>query len=137
MDRCDVSGLCSSGATCATLTQTYSCAEYYAPGMAYAGWCDKTCGYAACASSATTTTTTSARVVQWNTPYRNFDSPKDVRVTRFDVFNAQEDLRLGGKHGVLSLPAGAAYIFTTAVREQRSTTGAYARADAAGLMRLG
>jgi len=118
MDRCDVSGLCGTGGeTCAELTQSYSCDEYYAAGKEYAGWCDKTCKFAACATSASGAARAgraNARVVHWDATYRNFDSPKDVHVTRFDVFNALEDVRLGGEHGVLSLPAGAAYIFTTA-----------------------
>lgn len=49
-DRCDTT---SSGCkhTCDVLVHqmNYSCANLYAPGMKYAGWCDKTCGYAKCA----------------------------------------------------------------------------------------
>merc|ERR1712205_26502 len=44
-DRCDVSKLCSNQQTCAELTTKYSCSGYYAPGKAYAGWCDSTCGF--------------------------------------------------------------------------------------------
>ena len=49
-DKCDATGECGSsgGEKCADLVKTYSCAEYYAPGKAYAGWCDKTCGYGSC-----------------------------------------------------------------------------------------
>jgi len=48
-DKCDIdeyAGYCQDK-TCAELTKTYSCAEYYAPGKTYEGWCDKTCGYEA------------------------------------------------------------------------------------------
>jgi len=52
-NKCDDTGLCGSpaGQTCSALVQKYSCADYYAPGKAYAGWCDKECGYGACAKS--------------------------------------------------------------------------------------
>jgi hypothetical protein len=45
-DKCDTFPSYCSYQTCATLTQTYPCASYYAPGMTYEGWCDQTCGYA-------------------------------------------------------------------------------------------
>ena len=32
------------------LVKTYSCADYYAPGKSYAGWCDQECGYGQCAA---------------------------------------------------------------------------------------
>ena len=48
-DKCDDSEYASycESKTCAELTKTYACADYYAPGKSFAGWCDKTCGYAA------------------------------------------------------------------------------------------
>jgi len=113
VDRCDISGLCgSNGETCTTLVKSYSCADNYAPGKSYAGWCDKTCGYGSCMPEPTPPT--SSRSVNWESSYRNFDSPQDVHVTRFDIFGATGDVRLGGEEGVLRLPKGAAYIFTTA-----------------------
>ena len=57
------------------------------------------------------------RTVTWNTTFRNFDSPRDVYVTRFDIFHENghvPGLRLGGNDGMLRLPNGPAYIFTTA-----------------------
>ena len=50
-NKCDVTGECGSsqGAKCSDLVREYPCAEYYAKGKAYAGWCDKECGYGACA----------------------------------------------------------------------------------------
>jgi len=113
-DRCDVSGLCSNAEKCSKLVSAYSCEQYYAPGKEYAGWCDKTCGYAACAEQSAQPTAPEARMVSWNTTYSIFDSPQEVHVQRFDVFKASEDLRLGGKKAVLRLPNGPAYFFTTA-----------------------
>jgi len=48
-DKCDDSEYSSycNYQTCAQLTAKYPCADYYAPGKTYAGWCDKTCGFAA------------------------------------------------------------------------------------------
>lgn len=113
MDKCDISGLCSDKKTCAELTEKYSCSEYYAPGKSYAGWCDKTCGVCGKTEAPTVVKDPSARQVDWNSTYRLFDSPRDVRVTRYDFFDASTDLRLGGEKAFLSLPEGAAYIFTT------------------------
>jgi len=50
-NRCDATGECgqSGGAKCADLVKQYPCADYYAPGKQYAGWCDKQCGYGVCA----------------------------------------------------------------------------------------
>jgi len=47
---CDVTEQCGSpaGAPCSALVEKYSCADYYAPGKEYAGWCDKECGYGLC-----------------------------------------------------------------------------------------
>ena len=60
----------------------------------------------------------SSRAVTWNTTYRNFDSERDVHVTRFDLFLQNTDLalsvRLGGADGLLQLPQGPAYLFSTA-----------------------
>jgi len=52
-NKCDVTGECGSpaGEKCSALVQKYSCADYYAPGKAYAGWCDKECGYGLCANT--------------------------------------------------------------------------------------
>lgn len=33
---------------CADLVSRFPCAQFYAPGKQYAGWCDKTCGYGTC-----------------------------------------------------------------------------------------
>lgn len=52
LNKCDLPGneaLCSN-MTCSELVQKYPCAEYYAPSKAYAGWCDKECGYGTCAA---------------------------------------------------------------------------------------
>lgn len=51
-DKCDVTGECGNpqGAKCADLVKQYPCEQYYAPGKAYAGWCDKQCGYGSCHS---------------------------------------------------------------------------------------
>jgi len=46
-NKCDVTKQCAQP-TCASLVWKYPCAEYYAPGKIYAGWCDKTCGYGTC-----------------------------------------------------------------------------------------
>jgi len=46
-DQCDLYPSYCSSKSCAELIKTYSCADYYATGKAYAGWCDKTCGYPA------------------------------------------------------------------------------------------
>lgn len=35
------------GSTCEALVKKYPCADYYAPGKPYQGWCDKTCGFPA------------------------------------------------------------------------------------------
>jgi len=113
-DRCDVSGLCSQAKTCSELIKTYSCSEYYAPGKQYAGWCDKTCGFAACDPQATASLGSNSRVVDWNNSYSIFDSPREVHVRRYDAFDAKMDLRLGGENGLIRLPEGPAYIFTTA-----------------------
>jgi len=50
-DKCSIKGNADycSNQQCSDLTANYSCAEYYAPGKSYAGWCDKTCGYGTCA----------------------------------------------------------------------------------------
>jgi len=51
LNQCDLSGntqLCSNQ-TCAELVKKYPCDAYYAPGKAYAGWCDRECGYGTCA----------------------------------------------------------------------------------------
>jgi len=52
-NKCDDTGECGDpvGAKCADLVKTYPCAEYYASGKPYAGWCDKQCGYGACTPS--------------------------------------------------------------------------------------
>jgi len=59
----------------------------------------------------------SSRSVIWNATYKNFDSPKGVHVTRFDIFHETDGTRftarLGGDKGMLSLPNGPAYIFST------------------------
>jgi len=47
-NRCDDTKECSLP-TCAALVAKYPCAQYYAPGKQYAGWCDKQCGYGTCA----------------------------------------------------------------------------------------
>jgi len=52
LDQCSLLGnkaLCSNQ-TCSELVKKYPCAEHYAPGKDYAGWCDKTCGYGACSA---------------------------------------------------------------------------------------
>jgi len=51
--------------------------------------------------------------VDWDSTYALFDSPREVHVHRYDFFNSSSDLRLGGEKASLSLPNGAAYIFTT------------------------
>jgi len=53
-NKCDTGGECGSpaGEKCSALIKEYSCADYYAPGKAYAGWCDKECGYGSCAKAA-------------------------------------------------------------------------------------
>jgi len=115
MDKCDVSGLCSNGQTCAQLTKKYSCGKYYQEGQSYAGWCDMTCGV--CTQQPklvqpipeAAVSTTEARRVSWNMSYQLFDSPRPVNVVRYDVLKSSTDLRLG----TLSLTDGAAYIFTT------------------------
>ena len=43
--RCALFPSSCSYESCASLTKTYSCADYYAPGKPFAGWCDLTCGY--------------------------------------------------------------------------------------------
>jgi len=117
MDKCDLSGLCSNGQTCAQLTKKYSCDKYYQEGQSYAGWCDQTCGVCtqqpelAIPEAAVTSAAPSveARRVSWNMSYQLFDSPRPVNVVRYDVLKSSRDLNLG----TLSLPEGAAYIFTT------------------------
>lgn len=48
-NKCDDTGECAG--KCADLVKKYPCADYYAPGKQYAGWCDKTCGYGTCKKS--------------------------------------------------------------------------------------
>jgi len=50
-NKCDITGECGNpqGAKCANLVKKYPCADYYAKGKEYEGWCDQTCGYGACA----------------------------------------------------------------------------------------
>jgi len=110
-DRCDVSGLCTNKQTCAQLTAKYSCSEYYAPGKAYAGWCDSTCGF--CKAPLYETQAVKARRVSWNSTYSIWDSPRAVHVSRFDLFGATQDQRIGGEKAVFRLKEGAAYFFTT------------------------
>lgn len=56
LNKCDdttnstIAYLCSE-ATCDALVKIYPCDEYYAPGRIFQGWCDKQCGYGACAST--------------------------------------------------------------------------------------
>lgn len=53
LDKCDLSTnaeLCSN-MHCDALVKKYPCEQYYAPGKAYAGWCDKQCGYGTCAAN--------------------------------------------------------------------------------------
>jgi len=45
-NKCDDTGECAG--KCADLVNKYPCAQYYAPGKPYAGWCDKECGYGVC-----------------------------------------------------------------------------------------
>jgi len=61
---------------------------------------------------AAATASPAARVVHWNSTYRIFDSPRDVAITRFDVYT-KSDVRLGGKRGFVQLKQGPAYFFTT------------------------
>jgi len=46
MNACDASGECAD--TCDNLIKKYPCADNYALGKQYAGWCDKACGYGYC-----------------------------------------------------------------------------------------
>ena len=50
-NQCDYTGECGQpqGQKCQQLVKKYPCEQYYAPGKAYAGWCDKQCGYGSCA----------------------------------------------------------------------------------------
>lgn len=76
-DRCDVSGLCGTdGQTCAELTKTYDCADYYAKGKAYAGWCDRTCGICTPRQLEKQAEGLTARAVGWNSTFALFDSPQ-------------------------------------------------------------
>jgi len=50
-NKCDVPNSGCAG-KCDELVKQYPCADYYAPGKQYAGWCDKTCGYSACSKPA-------------------------------------------------------------------------------------
>ena len=45
-NKCDDTGECAG--QCADLVKKYPCADYYAPGKEYAGWCDKSCHYGNC-----------------------------------------------------------------------------------------
>ena len=52
-DKCSIKAnaeLCSNK-QCSELVLDYPCADYYAPGKSYAGWCDKHCGYGTCAAT--------------------------------------------------------------------------------------
>lgn len=50
-NKCDdpANAATCSNKKCSDLVKQYPCASYYAPGKPYAGWCDKECGYGACA----------------------------------------------------------------------------------------
>jgi len=52
-NKCDDTGECAEP-TCTALVKEYPCDAYYAPGMVYAGWCDKECGYGSCAKAGPT-----------------------------------------------------------------------------------
>lgn len=55
-DKCSLKAnaeLCSNQ-MCSELVKSYSCADNYAPGKQFAGWCDQTCGFGTCAQSTDT-----------------------------------------------------------------------------------